>query len=44
LKSGTQQIKVGPGYVDASSALFYNLMDFIDYHNSQALEYYSVAT
>jgi hypothetical protein len=44
IKSGTQQIKVGPGYADASSAIFYNLLDFIDYHNSFALDYYSVAT
>jgi hypothetical protein len=44
IKSGTQQIKVGPGYAEATSSIFYNLLDFIDYQNSFALDYYSVAT
>lgn len=44
IKQGTTQIRLGPGYASAQSAVFYNILDFIDYRNSPALSYYSVAT
>lgn len=44
IKQGTTQIRLSPGYAAAQSAVFYNIMPFIDYTNSPSLYYYSVAT
>lgn len=44
IKQGTTQIRLSPGYAAAQSAVFYNILPFIDYTSSPALYYYSVAT
>lgn len=44
ITAGTQHIRVAPGYQNAVSGVYYNILDYIDYNNNLAGAYLSYAT